>query len=127
MDVVTSQYLCQIYIYCYEQLLQWHIPLPEPETVFDTVRWLAQLAWEHSPDIIQRYYMWLIALPLQPNVLPVFLILVILYTLFSLVMFAIRGLFRVAYGFLRFTLLVTLLVTLFLFTQQYLSPTDTTA
>ncbi|KAI7863448.1 hypothetical protein BDF14DRAFT_1844340 [Spinellus fusiger] len=121
MDIAIMDFFSSVYIYCYQRLLEVNIALPPPERAFETARSMGDYLLEHMPQSIYQTYQRLVTVPLQANIVPVFLAIVVLYMLFSLVMWCIRAIFRLIYGFLRFSILVVMTATLMYVTQQYVS------
>lgn len=122
MDVVVAQTLKQIYTYFYQQVVSINITvLPTPNQVASAVGTVGYTLYTHCPENIQLYYDKFVSLPVQSNVIPVFLALVILYTLFSLILLTLRGIFRLVYSFVRFSLILFLITILIYTTQQYLA------
>ncbi|ORZ24662.1 hypothetical protein BCR42DRAFT_403405 [Absidia repens] len=121
MDEVVAQTLKQIYTYFYEQIIALNITiLPTPDKVASVVGTVGYTVYQNCPENFQMYYDKFVSLPVQSNVIPVFLALVVLYTLFSLILLTLRGIYRLVYNFVRFSLILFMVVTLIYIAQQYL-------
>ncbi|KAI8340842.1 hypothetical protein BC941DRAFT_418359 [Chlamydoabsidia padenii] len=122
MDVVVAQTLKQIYTYFYQQVVSINITiLPTPNQMASAVGTVAYTIYRNSPENLQIYYDKFVSLPVQSNVIPVFLALVILYALFSLILLTLRGIFRLVYNFVRFSIILCLVTMLIYIAQQYLA------
>ncbi|KAI8100035.1 uncharacterized protein BX664DRAFT_322706 [Halteromyces radiatus] len=122
MDVVVGQTLKQIYTYFYQQLVVLNITvLPTPDNVASVVSTVGLTVYQNCPEHIQLYYDKFVSLPVQSNIIPVFLALVVLYSLFSLILVTLRGIFRLVYSFVRFTLILFMITILIYIAQQYLA------
>ncbi|ORZ11804.1 hypothetical protein BCR42DRAFT_420679 [Absidia repens] len=120
MDQVSPQSAKQAYSYFYQQAMSFNITiLPSPDKIASAVGTVGYTVYQNCPANLQVYFSKFASLPLQTNVLPVFLVLVILYILFSLIMATLRGVFRLVYNFVRFTLILCLIITLITIAQQY--------
>ncbi len=102
MDVIAAEVFSKWYIYLYEQIGP-QIHAPTPDQLFQIVTQIAAVLYEHSPPIVRTYYTILNSIPVQTDIIPVALAMLILYALFAIIVVTIRGLFRLVYGFIRST------------------------
>lgn len=118
MDAIVAEVFSRWYIYAYEQIgAQLHAP--PPSQVFDIVSQVIQTIYEHSPPIFRTYYTILNSIPVQTDIIPVALAMLILYALFAIIVIVFRGLFRLIYGFIRLSILLSVLVTFVCLVLQY--------
>lgn len=114
MDVVASEVFSKWYIYLYEQIgPQIHAPTP------DQLTQIAAALYEHSPPIVRTYCTILNSIPVQTDIIPIALAMLILYALFAIIVVTIRGLFRLVYGFIRLSIIISLLAALVCIVLQY--------
>ncbi|KAI9028355.1 hypothetical protein CLU79DRAFT_679134, partial [Phycomyces nitens] len=121
MDGPVTEFFSSIYLYCYTQLLQLNIVLPAPDQAFNVMSSASTYIYEYSPENLRHFGIWLTSVPVQANIIPVFLAILVLYTIFSLVVWIVRGVFRLVYNFLRFSIIVAMTFTLVYVVQQYVS------
>ncbi|KAG0175446.1 hypothetical protein DFQ28_009168 [Apophysomyces sp. BC1034] len=117
MDVIVAETFSKLYTYCYDELLQFDVALPHPDRVFAAMSTAGQFLFDHSPELVRQLYVSIISVP--ANIVPVFLAIVVLYALFTLMLWIVRGIFRVVFGFVRFSLIVVLVATMLYFVQQH--------
>ncbi|CAO3608613.1 unnamed protein product [Cunninghamella blakesleeana] len=121
MDVAISQALLQSYNFIYQQLVILNVNfLPTPDTVAQGAVTVGSALYSACPANIQVYYDSFVSLPVQSNIIPVFLALVVLYTIFSIILAVVRGTLRIIYNFVRFCLIVFLIMVLFYTVQQFM-------
>ncbi|KAI9306235.1 hypothetical protein BJ944DRAFT_263871 [Cunninghamella echinulata] len=121
MDVAISQALLQTYRFIYQQLNILNVNiLPTPDTIAKGAVTVAGTLYNACPPNIQMYYDNFVSLPVQSNIIPVFLALVVLYTIFSIILAVVRGTLRIIYNFVRFSLIVFLIMVLFYTVQQFM-------
>jgi hypothetical protein len=118
MDTIAAEVLSKWYIYLYEHIGQ-QIHAPTPEQLFQVVTQIVTIVYEHSPPIVRTYCTILNSIPVQTDTIPVALALLILYALFAIIVLAIRGLFRLIYGFVRLSIIISLLAGLICIVLQY--------
>lgn len=118
MDAIAAEVFSKWYIYLYEQVGT-QIYAPKPDQVFEIVTHIAALVYEHSPPILRTYYTILNSIPVQTDIIPVALAMLILYALFAIIVVTIRGIFRLVYGFVRLSIIISLLATLICVVLQY--------
>ncbi|KAI9477818.1 MAG: hypothetical protein EXX96DRAFT_568329 [Benjaminiella poitrasii] len=118
MDAIVAEVFSRWYIYLYEQIgMQLHAP--EPAQVFTTVTNIATLIYQHSPPIFRTYYTILNSIPVQTDLIPIALAVLILYALFAIIVLTLRALFRLIYGFIRLSILLSLFTALICILLQY--------
>lgn len=118
MDVIVADVFSRWYIYAYEQIGA-QVHAPPPSQVFEIVSQVMQLIYEHSPPIFRTYYTILNSIPVQTDIIPVALAMLILYALFAIIVIVFRGLFRLIYGFVRLSIILSLIVTFVCLILQY--------
>ncbi|KAI8642449.1 hypothetical protein BD408DRAFT_416552 [Parasitella parasitica] len=118
MDVIVAEVFSRWYIYLYEQIGP-QIHAPTPDQLFQTVTQIASVLYEHSPPIVRTYYTILNSIPVQTDIIPVALAMLILYALFALIVVVFRSLFRLVYGFVRLGIIIILLAVLACIVLQY--------
>lgn len=114
------QYLTQAYTYCYVQLKEANINLPAPDQVVSVTTSTISYILSHSPSFVRQLYSTLSQLPIESNFMTVFLLLVILYIIYCFVMATFRWVYRLLYGFVRFSFIIALLASILYVVQQYL-------
>jgi hypothetical protein len=120
MDAIAAEVFSKWYIYLYEQIgTQLHAPTPDQ--VFEIVTHIAALVYEHSPPIVRTYYTILNSIPVQTDIIPVALAMLILYALFAIIVVTIRGICRLVYGFVRLSIIISLLAALICIVLQYIA------
>lgn len=126
MDAIVADVFSRWYIYAYEQIGA-QIHAPAPSQVFDIVSQVMQFIYEHSPPIFRTYYTILNSIPVQTDIIPVALAMLILYALFAIIVIVFRALFRLIYGFIRLSIILSLIVTFvcLIFDYQQLFPKST--
>ncbi|GAN11520.1 hypothetical protein MAM1_0660c11084 [Mucor ambiguus] len=118
MDVIAAEVFSKWYIYLYEQIGP-QIHAPTPDQLIRIVTQIADVLYEHSPPIVRTYYTILNSIPVQTDIIPVALAMLILYALFAIIVVTIRGLFRLVYGFIRLSIIISLLAALVCIVLQY--------
>lgn len=118
MDAIVAEVFSNWYIYLYEQVGQ-QIHAPTPDQVFEVVTQIITILYEQSPPIVRTYCTILNSIPVQTDIIPVALALLILYALFAIIVLTVRGLFRLIYGFVRLSIIISLLAGLICFVLQY--------
>ncbi|CEP09656.1 hypothetical protein [Parasitella parasitica] len=118
MDVIVTEVFSRWYIHLYEQIGP-QIHAPAPDQLFQTVGQIATVLYEHSPPIVRTYYTILNSIPVQTDIIPVALAMLILYALFAVIVVTLRGLFRLIYGFIRLSIIISLLAVLACIVMQY--------
>ncbi|KAG2235933.1 hypothetical protein BDF21DRAFT_425529 [Thamnidium elegans] len=115
------QYLSQAYTFCYLQLKDANIPLPAPDQVFGITTSAVSYILSHSPSFIQKMYSVLAQSVKESNFMTIFLLLVIVYIFYCSVVATFRWIYRLLFGFVRFTFLAALVVSIAYVVQQYLA------
>ena len=118
-SVIALESLGKIYGFCYEQLRHVNVPVPPPEYVQQALMNLLATAFSYAPPALQQFFQSLSQLPIQANIVPVLLALLVLYVVFSVVSALVRSVVRVVYGFIRFSLIVAMIASVFVLIQQY--------
>ncbi|KAF7723643.1 hypothetical protein EC973_001785 [Apophysomyces ossiformis] len=105
--VNASRTFASAYAYLYEQYQQLDLSaMPPADQVMATGSAAIQTVFGQTQQFVRT-------LPLQQaNLLSIFLMLIILYIVYSLCVATVRWLFRLVYGFVRFSLLVAVLASL---------------
>lgn len=120
MDVIVAEVLSKWYIYFYNQVGS-QIHAPTPTQLFHFVSHILSDLYHHSPAIVRTYLTVLnTIIPAQQEneLVPVVLAALVLYALFSIIVFTLRGIYRCLMGFVRFSILLSLLsITLGIFLQ----------
>ncbi|KAI8333400.1 hypothetical protein BC941DRAFT_434608 [Chlamydoabsidia padenii] len=123
MDIVVAQTLEQMYTYFYYFYQQVIVSLnittsiPTPDKAASVLGTVVNNLYQRLPENIQAWYDKLMLLEVQSNVLPLLLALVVLYALYSLILVTLRGIVRLIYGFVRFSLIV-LMISSFIYVAQ---------
>lgn len=118
MDVIVAEVLSKWYIYLYKQVGA-QVRAPTPDQLFEIVARITTLIYQHSPPIVRTYCTILNSIPVQTDIVPVALAALILYALFSIIVFTMRGLFRLIYGFVRFSIIISLMTVTICILVQY--------
>lgn len=118
MDAIAAEVLSKWYIYFYEQLGQ-QIHAPTPSQLFDIITALATHLYEFSPPIVRTYYTILNSIPVQTDIIPVALAVLILYAIFAIMLMVIRGAIRLVVGFVRLSIIISLTAALVCVVLQY--------
>lgn len=125
MDVVVADILSKCYIYMYE-IIGEQLLAPTPTEAFQFVSNLFNILYEHSPPIVRTYYNILNNIPIQSDIIPIALALLILYALFSAVIMTVKGIVRLVYGFIRLSIIISILATIICIVLPYISQYDRT-
>ncbi|KAI8061175.1 hypothetical protein BC940DRAFT_310491 [Gongronella butleri] len=121
MDAVIAQTLNHFYTLIYTQAVAFNLTFfPSPATASQALSSVCTTIYNYSPENLQLYYDKFVSLPVQSNIIPVFLALFVLYTLFSIILMTVRGIMRMVYNFIRFSLMVMMIVVLLYITREYL-------
>ncbi|KAG2200062.1 hypothetical protein INT47_007707, partial [Mucor saturninus] len=111
MDMIVAEILSKWYIYFYDQVGA-QVYAPPPTQLFEFVSHLLSVIYNHSPAIVRTYLTVLnTIMPVHPQeneIVPVVLATLILYAFFSIIVFTVRGLYRCFMGFLRFSIILSL-------------------
>ncbi|KAI8136791.1 hypothetical protein BJV82DRAFT_675668 [Fennellomyces sp. T-0311] len=118
-SVIALESLGKIYVFCYEQLRQVNVPVPPPEYIQRVLSNMLASAFGYAPPALQQFFQTLSQLPIQANIVPVLLALIVFYVVFSVVSALVRSVVRVVYGFIRFSLIVAMVGLVLAFIQQY--------
>ncbi|KAI9312325.1 hypothetical protein BX666DRAFT_1986450 [Dichotomocladium elegans] len=113
------QTLGKIYSFLYNQLQQANVPLPPPDRVNDSLANMAIFATSNVPPIFRQFYTTLSQLPVQTNFFAIITSLVALYVIYGLIMTTLRSIFRLVFGFIRFTFIIAMVVSVLLVVNQY--------
>lgn len=122
MDILVAQTLRQMYTFFYQQVaapLNITTVIPAPDTLTSMIGTAASSMYQYVPETVLMYYDKVMSLPVQSNVVPVLLALVVLYVVYSLIMMTLRGIFRLIYNFVRFSLILFTISSLLYIAQQY--------
>jgi hypothetical protein len=115
------QYFTQAYTYCYVNLKEVNITLPPPDQVISVTASTISYILSHSPSFVRQLYSALSQLPIESNFMTIFLLLVILYIFYCFIMATLRWVYRLLYGFVRFSFIIALLASVIYVVQQYLA------
>jgi hypothetical protein len=115
------QYLTQAYTYCYIHLKEANINLPAPDQVISVTASTISYILSHSPSFVRQLYATLSQLPIENNFMTIFLLLVILYVIYCSVMATFRWMYRLLYGFVRFSFFIALFASIIYVVQQYVA------
>ncbi|KAI7895804.1 uncharacterized protein EV154DRAFT_493823, partial [Mucor mucedo] len=123
MDMIVAEVLSKWYIYFYDQVGA-QVHAPPPTQLFEIVSHLLSVIYNHSPAIVRTYLTVLnTIMPVHPQeneIVPVVLATLVLYALFSIIVFTVRGLYRCFMGFLRFSIILSLVTVSFAILLQSL-------
>ncbi|KAI7903595.1 uncharacterized protein BX663DRAFT_507023 [Cokeromyces recurvatus] len=100
------QLFSEVYSFCYTNLKELNIPLPEPNQVLPTIKSITNHVLNVSPSFVQELYKLVSSVVVQSNMMGIFLSLVILYIFYCLLLGTFRWMYRLFYGFVRFSLIV---------------------
>lgn len=112
-------YLTQAYMLCYLQLKEANINLPAPDQVVQVVTSTIAYIISHSPSFIQQLVNAVSQLPIKSNMLSVVLLLIIAYIAYLFIMATFRWVYRLVYGFFRFSFFLALIASIIYVVQQY--------
>lgn len=118
MDAIVAEVFSKWYIYLYEQIGA-QVHAPTPDQLFEIMTHIITLVYEHSPPIVRTYCTVLNSIPVQTDIIPVALAVLILYALFSIIVFTVRGMFRLVYGFVRLSIIISLMAATICIILQY--------
>lgn len=119
ITLTSLQYASKAYDMASTTLQGHNITLPSPQTVTYTF----QLAAQHLGDAATSFGLpqdWKNIL-VNYNILPILIALVWLYTLFCLFTMTLRWIYRVVFGFVRFSLILCTVAFVVYHVQMYLS------
>ncbi|KAI8988311.1 hypothetical protein BDF20DRAFT_814740 [Mycotypha africana] len=100
--------LSEAYTFCYINLKKANIPIPELNQMIQMTKATVSYLLSNSPTIIGQLYNILFKMVIESNFVGLFLVLVLLYIAYCFVMGTVRWLYRVLYGFVRFTIIILL-------------------
>lgn len=100
------QMIGDVYNFCYVNLQRSNIPIPPLDQVLATSRNILSYILSNSPGTLQQLYQTMSQVAIQSNMVGIFLTLVVLYIVYCLVMVTLRWIYRLVYGFLKFSLIV---------------------
>ncbi|ORE08671.1 hypothetical protein BCV72DRAFT_84426 [Rhizopus microsporus var. microsporus] len=120
MDAIVAETFSKWYIYLYDSFgAQFHAP--PPAQVFQFVSNLFNILYIHSPPIVRTYYNILNNIPVQSDIIPIALAMLILYALFAAVVMTIRGIVRLVYGFIRFSMIISIIAAMICVVLPYVN------
>lgn len=105
----AMQLISEAYTFCYVNLKKSNIPLPAPEQVLTVTRTIVSYILTHSPSFVRQLYGVVSQLVIESNFMGIFLSLVILYAFYCIIMASLRWIYRLLYGFVRFSLILFVL------------------
>ncbi|KAI9484149.1 MAG: hypothetical protein EXX96DRAFT_561067 [Benjaminiella poitrasii] len=106
MTMQAFHLLSEVYSFCYTNLKDLNLPLPEPDHVVPLLRSILSTILSNSPSVVRQLYNTLSHVIVQSNFMGIFLSLAILYGFYCLLMATFRWMYRLVYGFVRFSLIV---------------------
>jgi hypothetical protein len=115
------QYLTQAYTFCYLQLKEANITLPAPEQVISVTTSTISYILLHSPSFIQQLLTTFSQLPIESNFFTIILLLIIVYMIYCFIMATFRWVYRLVFGFVRFSFFLALVASIIYVVQQYLA------
>lgn len=115
------QYLTQAYTFCYLQLKEANITLPAPEQVISVTTSTISYILLHSPSFIQQLFTTFSQLPIESNFFTIILLLIIVYMIYCFIMATFRWVYRLVFGFVRFSFFLALVASIIYVVQQYLA------
>lgn len=118
MDTIVAEVFSKWYIYFYEQIGT-EVYAPTPDKLFESVTQIIQFLYQHSPTIVRTYCTVLNTIPVQTEIIPVALAMLILYALFAVIVYTVRGIFRLVYGFVRLSIIISLLTAIICMVLHY--------
>lgn len=114
-------YLTQAYTFCYLQLKEANINLPTPDQVVQVTTSNLRYIASQSPTFIQQLFTTFSQLPLQSNYVTIILLLIIAYIAYCFILATFRWVYRLVFGFVRFSFFLALVASLVYVVQQYLA------
>lgn len=100
------QLIGEVYNFCYINLQKSNIPIPPLEQVLSTSRSILTYIMSNSPGYIQQLYKTMSQIAIQSNMVGIFLTLLVLYIVYCLLLATMRWMYRLVYGFVKFSLIV---------------------
>ncbi|KAI9359756.1 hypothetical protein BD770DRAFT_385447 [Pilaira anomala] len=121
VTVQAIQLLTQVYTFCYQHLKEANIQLPAPDQIFSVTTSTISYLLSHSPPFIQQLYSILSDSVKESNFMTIFLLLVIAYMIYCTVLATFRWVYRLLFGFVRFSFLIAVVASLVYVVQQYMA------
>ncbi|KAG0746410.1 hypothetical protein G6F57_004209 [Rhizopus arrhizus] len=108
MTQETLSLLSEAYKVCQVQLAKLNVTLPDPDRLASVTTWIGNV-WACSPEAVQEVYGFVQELSLtEYSFLSILLMLMALYTVYSMITGTVRWIWGVLYGFVRFSFFVLL-------------------
>ncbi|KAG2202366.1 uncharacterized protein EV154DRAFT_508457 [Mucor mucedo] len=114
-------YLTQAYTFCYLHLKELNINLPAPDQVVQVTTSFITYIVSHSPTFIQQLVDTFSQLPIESNYFTIILLLIIAYIAYCFILATFRWVYRLVFGFVRFSFFLALVASLVYVVQQYLA------
>ncbi|KAI8643098.1 hypothetical protein BD408DRAFT_415575 [Parasitella parasitica] len=114
------QLISEAYTFCYVNLQKSNIPLPAPEQVMATARTAVSYILSSSPAFVRQLYGMISQMIIESNITGIFLSLVILYIFYCMIMGIFKWIYRLVYGFVRFSMILILIGTGLYFAHLYI-------
>ncbi|KAK4513667.1 uncharacterized protein ATC70_005671 [Mucor velutinosus] len=121
------QLISEAYTFCYVNLQKSNIPLPAPEQVLSATRTTVSYILSNSPSFIRQLYGMISQMAIESNFMGIFLSLIIMYAFYCLILGMFRWIYRLVYGFVRFSLILAVIGAAVYFAHMYLSSSTTTS
>ncbi|CEP20130.1 hypothetical protein [Parasitella parasitica] len=120
------QLISEAYTFCYVNLQKSNIPLPAPDQVMATARTTVSYILSNSPAFIRQLYGMISQMIIESNIMGILLLLVILYVFYCVIMGIFKWIYRLVYGFVRFSVILLLIGTGLYFANMYISNSTST-
>lgn len=114
------QLISEAYTFCYVNLQKSNIPLPAPEQVLSATRTTVSYILSNSPSFVRQLYGIISQMITESNIMGIFFSLIILYTFYCLIMGMFKWIYRLIYGFVRFSLILLVIGAGLYFTHIYM-------
>ncbi|KAG0953077.1 hypothetical protein G6F57_009041 [Rhizopus arrhizus] len=120
VTVEALQLISGAYVFCHNQLDKVNVTLPELDQVVSVTTSTVGFFLTHSPTAVRTLYSFFTQLPLiEYNFVAILLMLLVLYTVYSLMMATFRWVRGLVYGFVRFSLFIFIAYGLIYAFQQF--------
>lgn len=120
------QLISEAYTFCYVNLQKSNIPMPAPEQVLSTLRSTVSYILSNSPSFVRQMYSMISQMVVESNFMGIFLSLVILYIFYCLILGTFRWIYRLIYGFVRFSVIFLAIAAALYFTHMHMTNSTAT-
>ncbi|KAI8994751.1 hypothetical protein BDB01DRAFT_773948 [Pilobolus umbonatus] len=118
---IITDYLLQAYAICYKHLQQANIHLPPPDRIVPTLFSFFSFVIANAPSSVQHIFTAIQQVFQTSDIPTFFILLLLLYVVFHTILGSLRWVSRLLYGFVKFSLIVTTVITIVYAVQQFLA------